>query len=167
MTQNSNLLNFQNLIDRVIALCTKTVANSEGFSYWFVSNEHFPFFTARLGEIEPIFDDEDEEIVSYSFNIYVRHVTGNRTGGLPNIGEGEAMLYYQLPRVINALLSSQLFQSLPGFPDAPDWLESYDMLPCPGLQVFDASGIGGVGNQIGTTYTLACKARVQIDFEFE
>jgi hypothetical protein len=160
MTQaNSNLQDFQGLIDRLIALCTKTIPNSEGFNFWYVDNEHYPYFAARLGDVDPAFDDEDEEIVHYTFSLFVRHFTGNRTGGLSNLGEGEIMLNRQIPVVINAILSSELFQSAPQFEDAPDWLETVDMLPCPGLQSADG--------KIFTTYTLECKARVQIDQTYE
>ena len=165
MTANSNLLDFQDLLDRAIAICTETIGGSEGKAFWYYTQESFPYFVARVGEIDPTFEDEDE-IVTYTFKLYVRHITGNRTAGLTQLGEGEAMLYAQIPLILDAFLSSDLMQSTTES-TAPDWLESFDMLPCPGLQSWDAAGIGAVGQQIGTTYSFECKARVEIDRTYD
>lgn len=162
---NSNLLDYQNLLDRAIAICKATVSGSEGFSFWYVSNEAFPFFVARIGEIDSEFVDEDE-LVTYTLKLYIRHITGNRTAGMTALGEGEALLYAGMPLMIDALLSCGLLESA-AYPAVPDWIESVTLLPCPGLQSYDLSGIGAVGQQIGTTYVLECVCRVQIDLDYE
>lgn len=165
MPTNSNILDFQDLLDRAIAICTETIGGSEGYAFWYVSQETGTYFIARVADIDLSFEDTDE-IVTYDFKLYVRHITGNRTEGLTVLGESEGKLYAQLPLVLNAFLSSDLLQSV-AESTAPDWLESFDMLPCPGLQSGDAAGIGAVAQQIFTTYTFECKARVQIDLTYE
>lgn len=165
MTPNSNILDLQNLLDRAIAICTEAIDDSEGKSFWYYSQEAFPFFVARIGELDVTYTD-GEDIATYTFKLYVRYITGNRTAGLTQLGEGEALLYAGLPVLINAFLSSGLLQS-EAFQDAPDWLQAVTLLPCPGLQSYDAAAIGGTGQQLGTTFTLDCEARVQIDLSYE
>lgn len=165
MPSNSNILDFQDLINRAIAICKETISGSEGYAFWLTSQESFPYFISQIRDIDPVFVNEDE-ISTFTFKLWVRHIVGNRTEGMSQTGEVEGRLYQQIPLILNAFLSSDLMQSTEE-PTAPDWLERFDLMPCPGLQVGDAAGIGAVGQQIFTTYIFDCEARVQIDQTYE
>lgn len=154
--QNSPEIDFNDLLVRAVAICVETVGG-EGVPYWFYSQEAFPFFVARIANIEWDTEAEDpEDIDGYEFDVIIRHVTGNRTEGIP--GEAERKLNTQAPLVIAALLSRTLLQS-ETYPNPPDWLESATLQPTPGMTIADASAIGGAGLQICIDYTLHCLAR--------
>lgn len=164
MTEILNQLDFNDLLQRLIAIPVETVGG-EGRPYWLYSQEAFPFFIARVLPITFAADEGDEEdIDGYEFTVTVRHITGNRTEGIP--GEAESKLYAQMPRVVEAFLSRDLAQSEDD-PDAMTWLEEAQLVGCSGLSVFDAAAIGGSAMQIGTDYTIRCRARIENYLDFE
>lgn len=162
-----NVFDFNGLLERVIAVCLEAVGEGEGRPFWLYSQEAFPFFIARILPISFAADEgTEEDIDGYTFDVAIRHVTGNRTEGLASQGEPETKLYEQMPRVIEALLSRDLMQSADESA-AMDWLEEAQLISCSGLSVFDLAGIGAVGLQIGTEYTLRCQARISNTQDFE
>lgn len=159
----SPTVDFQNAIERVIAICTEAVPGAAGKPYWFHSEEAPPFF---IGQVRNVIaeHDESDEIDSYSFNVVARHFIANRTAGVQ--GEVEGRLYAQMPMVLAALLSRDLLQS-DEYPDPPGWLEQVTRVTCSGLGVFDASAIGLTGDQIGTEYVVSIAARLDNDQDYE
>lgn len=159
------VVDFQGIIDRGVAVCVEAVSGSEGRGYWFHSQETTPFFIGRIGNLT--IGKDGDEVDVYAFDLVIRHVTGNRTEGIQ--GEAEAKLYAQMPIVLAALVSRDLLQSA-AYPTALDWLERIGEdtdITCLGLSVFDAKGIGGVSDQIGTEYTLPYIARTQNEQDYE
>jgi len=154
MPETPSELDFQDLLDRAVTIPVEAVGGA-GKPYWFHSQEDFPYFLARIDNLG--WDlEESAEMDVYEFDIVVRHISGNRTAGIP--GEAEGKFYEQLPAILAAFLSSDLLQSTT-YPTAPDWLESIELQPGVRMTVIDASAIGG-GLQIGTDYTLRCRARL-------
>lgn len=157
-------LDFNPLLVRAVAIPVEAVGG-EGKPYWFHAQESFPFFITRTVNFTFNAEEGDEEELDhYEFDIIVRHVSGNRTEGIP--GEAEQKLNEQMPKVIAAFLSRTLLQHEED-EDAPDWLESAYLTDVSGLKVADASGLGGSVNQIVCDYTIHCICRVDNLQEWE
>lgn len=149
-------IDFNELLARVIAIATETIENSEGKPYWLYSQEAHPFFIAKIER--PALGVDGEELDQLEFRIRLRHITGNRTEGY--VGEAEQKLYEQSPKMMGALLTCGILQS-EAYPEAADWIDDPILESGGDVMVFDASGIGGAGMQVGTDWVLLCTLRVE------
>jgi hypothetical protein len=156
-------LDFHALITAAIAVCQEAVSGSESDVRADASNEATPYFYGRIAP--GTFDKPDsDEIDQYEFDLVIVHVSGNRTEGIP--GEGDEILYDDMAAVIEALLSRDLLQYATS-PTALDWLQEADLTACAGYAVLDGKSIGAAGDQIGTTYTIHCIARLDNVLDYE
>jgi hypothetical protein len=124
--------------------------------YFFHTQEAFPYFTNRLGDITV--DSDSEEIDLYTYEIVVRLVIGHRTEGYT--GETDSALQSYIPHLIQYFNERELLQS-EVYPDAMDNLTRARVVSCRGYTEFVNSGVGG--SQIGTEITLRAELEDEIE----
>lgn len=155
------LIDFDELLKRAIAICTEITPKADGVPYWMHTQGIYPFFIAK---VEPVrFDEDSEEVDEYQFDIRIRHISGNRTGGYK--GEAERRLNQQVPPILRAFRSRTLLQSS-AYPEEPDWLEEAILIEGGGVSVFDASALGGDAMQLGCDYILRVRVRMKNEQEY-
>lgn len=153
----SSDVNITELLARVVLLqkesltALSTPVTSDAVSYFFYTQESFPYWTNRPGAVT--FDDNSEEFDADTYTVIMRLVIGHMTSGYR--GENEADLYAWIPEIKNYFNSRDSLECATTYTGRMDGLLFAKVTACTGFRAFSQAGFEAT--QLGTEFTLTCQ----------
>ncbi len=148
-------INLQEALKRLCAIEVAALAalspavTADAKPYMIHSQEAFPYFTHRVGNIAVESDSHDLDV--YEVELVARLVVGHITEGYH--GQPESNLYTYLPALIATINARELLQS-DTYTTALLGLVEARVSSSTGLRVFQMAGIQA--QQVGTEITVVC-----------
>jgi hypothetical protein len=146
-------------IEALAALSTPVSADAK--EYLFHTQEDYPYFVNRIGNIDVGADSEDIDL--YTYQVIMRLVIGHMTSGYK--GEPESNLQLYIPQVVNFFNSRQWLQTTSGdYDDAMTSLMEARITSVSGFSIYESAGISA--SQVGTEFVLTCLFEEEITQAF-
>lgn len=148
-------LDLKNLCERAAALEIEALAvltdipTPNAVAYFWHTQETFPYFTNRLGDITLEADGQEFDV--YNVDVIIRLILAHRTAGITK-GLLEAELQRIIPRVIEYFNEHEMLQSA-AYPTELTSLIYARITDCRGYSEFRNNAATADG-QIGTEWTL-------------
>lgn len=134
--------------------------SADAVPYFIHTQEEFPYFTNRIGNIEIGFDSNEMDRDTYT--VVIRLVVAHVTQGF--FGDIETALYTYIPAIITAFNQNEGLQSV-AYPGAMvDIIEGENnrVISCTGFRVLEDGGLQGV-KQVCAEFILTCLFNQDLD----